>query len=149
MKHCLITLTLAAFLWAPMAMGGMAMGEMAPNEMTNEQNDDTVEGSVHRAQFTTALEDREPMDDLDVLEQDVERVIFFTEIRDMAETTLTHRWSHDGELVSDVELEIGSPRWRTWSSKTLTPDLAGEWTVSVLDEDGDEMGSWSFEYAPE
>ncbi|MEA5446210.1 DUF2914 domain-containing protein [Gammaproteobacteria bacterium AB-CW1] len=104
------------------------------------------EHGVYRAQFTTAVEEREPVDEIEELRNDHELVLFFTEFRDMEGHTLTHRWKHDGDVEAEVELTVGGPRWRTWSSKRLVPEWTGTWTVEVVDEDGDVHGSWSFEY---
>jgi len=106
-------------------------------------------GTIERAQFTTAIENREPVDQLTQVGDELERVYFYTEIHNRADTSITHRWSHDGKLASDVTLDIGADRWRTWSSKGMDPSRAGEWTVDVLDEDGRVLGSWQFEYQPE
>jgi len=114
----------------------------------NSEDKNTVE-EVARAQFTTAIEDREPVDQLTQVGDELERVYFYTEIHNRADTSITHRWSHDGKLASDVKLDIGADRWRTWSSKGMDPSRAGEWTVDVLDEDGRVLGSWQFEYQPE
>ena len=104
------------------------------------------EGEIDRAQFTTAVENHEPVDEITELGTDHDRVLFFMEARNMENHTLTHRYSYEGEVEAEVELAIGGPRWRTWSSKRLTPDWEGEWTVEVVDEEGTVHGSWSFDY---
>lgn len=101
---------------------------------------------VARAQFTTAISDREPTDAVTELSTDRDRVIFFTEYRDMEGSTLTHRWMHDGEEMATVSSDIGGPRWRTWSSKRLMADWTGTWTVEIVNEEGEVIDSRSFEY---
>lgn len=101
---------------------------------------------VARAQFTTAVEDREPKDAITELSTEHDRVIFFTEYRDMEGSTLTHRWMHDGEEIATVSSDVGGPRWRTWSSKRLLADWTGSWTVEIVDEEGEVIDSRSFEY---
>lgn len=101
---------------------------------------------VDRAQFTTAIEDREPKDAVTELSTDRDRVIFFTEYRDMEGSTLTHRWLHDGEEMASVSSDVGGPRWRTWSSKRLMADWTGSWTVEIVNEEGEVIDSRSFEY---
>jgi hypothetical protein len=101
---------------------------------------------VARAQFTTAISDREPTDAVTELSTDRDRVIFFTEYRDMEGSTLTHRWMHDGEEMATVSSDIGGPRWRTWSSKRLMDSWTGTWTVEIVNEEGEVVDSRSFEY---
>ena len=47
--------------------------------------------------------------------------------------TITVNWTN-GDQSYDVDLNIGSNSWRTWSSKVLF--LPGEWTVTVTDSSG-------------
>jgi hypothetical protein len=60
-------------------------------------------------------------------------------------TTVTHAWYRDGKTMAEVELNVGSANWRTWSSKRLLPDWVGFWEVKVLDQAGKVLASSSFE----
>lgn len=62
-----------------------------------------------------------------------------------APTTVTHAWYRDGKTMAEVELNVGSSSWRTWSSKRLLPDWTGFWEVKVLDQTGKVLASASFE----
>ncbi|MDQ2070275.1 DUF2914 domain-containing protein [Natronospira bacteriovora] len=106
-----------------------------------------ADSGIHRAQFTTAVEDREPIDSVTELGTDHDRIIFFMEVRGMEGAELVHRYRFDGEVQAEVDLAIGGPRWRTWSSKRLVPEWQGTWTVDVVDSEGEVHGSWSFEYS--
>jgi hypothetical protein len=46
--------------------------------------------------------------------------------------------------MAHVELTVGSPDWRTVSSKSLLPDWTGEWEVRVLDAAGNLLRTESF-----
>ncbi len=102
--------------------------------------------NVARAQFTSGISDREPVDRLDPIPGDRSEVTFFTELRDLGGRTVTHRWIHGGETHAEVPFRVGAPRWRVWSSKQLLPDWHGEWTVEVVDEDGSVLGGWKVRY---
>ncbi len=62
-----------------------------------------------------------------------------------APTTVTHAWYRDGKTMAQVELNVGSANWRTWSSKRLLPSWTGFWEVKVLDQAGKVLASASFE----
>ncbi len=96
---------------------------------------------VTRSQFTTAILDREPTDDLSVIGDEMNKVFFFTEFRNMEGTTATHRWIYGGEVKAEVSFRIRAPRWRVYSSKNLLPEWVGDWTVEVLDESGNVLQS--------
>lgn len=103
-------------------------------------------GTVARAQFTNAIENREPTDKVSNLLNDKDRIYFFSEVKDMANHKVTHRWEHDGKVMSEVSFDVGGDRWRVFSSKTLDPSWTGEWKVSVVDENGSTLGANTFTY---
>ena len=95
-----------------------------------------AQGYVARAQFTRGVVGREPIDELHDLPPDLDKLYFFTELRDMTGQTVIHRWEHEGEVVAEVKMKVGGPRWRTYSSKQLPARREGRWSVVVLDEQG-------------
>ena len=88
-------------------------------------------GHVERSSFTTAVVDREPQDAVESLTNDHVQIAYFTEARGMTGSRLTHRWEHQGRVMAEVSFDVGGPRWRTHSVKTLDPEMLGEWQVSV------------------
>ena len=107
------------------------------------------QGEAKRAIVTSAIDSREPVDNLNdtVINTDVNKVYFFTEILNQADTSITHRWFLNGKLEAEVVLRIGSNRWRTYSSKNLVPTYhQGNWQVEVVDDKGKLLGSTAFVY---
>ncbi len=105
-----------------------------------------MSGPVARAVFTNGINDREPVDDVTQVGIDVNQIFFFTELRGMAGQTVSHRWEYNGAVMAEVPFNVGAPRWRVWSSKKLVPAWTGEWQVSVIDANGNNVGSRSFNY---
>ena len=103
-------------------------------------------GTVARAQFTTAVTDHEPTDNLTTLTNDATRIYYFTELKGMTGQNVTHRWEHDGKTMSEVKFDVAGPRWRVFSSKTLDPSWLGEWKASVVDADGKILSTSAFNY---
>ena len=106
----------------------------------------TPAGSVVRAVFATAMNDREPADNITSLGNNATKVYFFTELKDMAGQAVTHRWEFNGKVMSEVKLDVGGARWRVYSSKTLDPLWLGEWKVSVVDAAGSTLRAGTFTY---
>jgi hypothetical protein len=106
-----------------------------------------AEGSVARAIVTTGVADREPVNNLERVLAGNEKVIFFTELRNMEGQTVKHRWSRGDESLAEVEFNVAGPRWRVWSSKNLMPEWAGEWKVEVIDGEGNVVSEKSFSFA--
>ncbi len=104
---------------------------------------------VARAQFANDVVDREPINDIGdtikVVYGEIQRVYFFTDLRDMSGHKVIHRWLLDGVVQVELPFDIGGDRWRVWSSKKLMPGFDGEWTVEIVDN-GTVIDSRSFNY---
>jgi hypothetical protein len=57
---------------------------------------------------------------------------------------VTHAWYYEGKTMARVDLKVGSPDWRTWSSKRYLPAWTGQWEVKVLDPNGRVLATGSF-----
>lgn len=106
--------------------------------------------SVARAQFTTGIEAREPIDKVvsvfSTNGKSLTTLYYFTELVNMNGETVTHRWMHDGAIVAEMPFRIGGDRWRVYSSKDLTRAMEGNWQVIVTDTQGDVIRTDSFTY---
>jgi hypothetical protein len=105
-----------------------------------------IPGVVTRAQFTRDIRDLEPVDTVSTLTNDVTRVVYFTEIHDMAGETVLHRWEYNGKIIMEVRIRVGTARWRAYSTKTLDPAWTGDWKVSVVDAAGGTLSVNTFSY---
>ncbi len=117
----------------------------APAEAAIEMKQTAAGGEVARAQFTSSVVDREPQDAIEMLSNDSTEVTYFTELRDMQGQTVIHRWEYDGQSW-DVAFDVGGPRWRVYSTKSLDPSWTGAWTVKVVDMEGNVLSEKKIEY---
>lgn len=105
---------------------------------------------VSRAQFTTGIKQREPIDQvgpvIPATGNGIKQLYYFTEIKGMRGETIIHRWEHEGQVVAKVQLRIGSNQWRTYSSKNLIPAMTGNWRVVVVDSQGKPIQTGHFVY---
>lgn len=103
-------------------------------------------GNVARATFTKGMADREPIDSIDTLSSAENKIYYFTDLRDMAGQTVTHRWEYNGKVMAEVPFTVGGPRWRVFSSKNLENIWLGEWKVTVIDQSGGVLAVNTFKY---
>ena len=103
-------------------------------------------GSVARAVFTSAVTEREPADTITSLSNDATNIMFFTELQGLQGQTVTHRWEHGDKVMAEIKFDVGSARWRVFSSKRLDPSWTGEWKVSVVDANGGTLSTSTFTY---
>lgn len=113
-----------------------------------DDHDDAASEHIQRAVLTSAIEDREPADDLgnsfEHSGDDYDQVFFFTHVVDHADSTIVHEWHRNGELEAEVELDVGSNSWRTYSSKQIHHLATGQWTVRAVDENGELLAEHQF-----
>lgn len=101
---------------------------------------------VADAVITTAVIDREPVDEVEAFPIQNGKLFCFTRITGAAEQTFVyHLWYHGETLMSRVELPVKSPDWRTWSVKSFLEDQPGEWHVDILDVSGNLMRQINFQ----
>ena len=125
-----ITLAAVATPCAAFATGEMAQPEQRP--------------AVARAVVTHGVEDREPIDEIRSISNDQAMVYFFTELQNLQQTNVIHRWRHEGKAMGDVAFHVGGSRWRVWSTKNLEPNWTGSWSVEVVDAEGSVLDKREF-----
>lgn len=108
-------------------------------------------GRVSRSRLTSRVQDLEPVDtlgpEISYKNSGFTRVFYFTELREFSDGTVVHRWSLNGEVQEEVELQVRTSwRWRTYSNKDLTPGLNGQWKVETIDASGKVLDTKEFTY---
>lgn len=93
-------------------------------------------GEVARAIFTIGIEDREPTLTIRTIPDGMDEIYLFTDLRDFQGQTVLHRWNFDGNTEAEVSFDVGGPRWRTWSRKSIPDNQRGQWSVDIVDGDG-------------
>lgn len=89
--------------------------------------------------------DRAPVGSSDMFVRETAKVFCFCRVVGAeAGTQITHNWYYNGSLKASVRLNVGSSNYRTWSSKTLSPEWQGEWMVEILSDDGKPLESIVF-----
>jgi hypothetical protein len=97
---------------------------------------------VLRMVLTKVVENREPVGEITSAGVG-EPVVGFTQVQTSGgETSITHRWLHEGANMGDVPLTVRSSPWRTWSRKTV--HAPGNWTFQVLGPDGNVLKETAF-----
>lgn len=103
-------------------------------------------GEIPRAVFTTEVKDREPVNQVLILNTTSTKVYFFTELRHFQGQEITHRWEHNGKVVSQKNFSVKGPRWRVYSAIDLDKSMTGRWTVVVTNQKGCPIKASVFEY---
>ncbi len=102
---------------------------------------------VSRALLAANIQAREPVGIFeDIVPKSVRKLYFFTEIHNAQGKQIIHRWRYGTRIMAEVPLEIKTARFRTWSSKRLSPAWAGRWWVEVVDEQGQVIVRKAFRY---
>ncbi len=100
---------------------------------------------VSRIVMTTGIENKEPIDNVSTAKGEMQDIYCFTEIQtDEYPTEVTHIWIHGKNIEAEVRLFVGSPKWRTYSSKTIPSEKTGEWKVEIYAKSGQLIDSVDF-----
>ncbi len=95
--------------------------------------------------ITSAIENQMPVDKIESYRADFGKLYCFTRIVGAQEdTVITHVWYYQDNELARVPLPIRSSNWRTYSSKRVLPQWAGEWKVVILDEKENEIATIPF-----
>ena len=98
------------------------------------------------AVITTAVIDREPVDNVEVFPLQNGQLYCFSRIAGADEPTVVyHVWYRGERMVSRVELPVNSSNWRTWSAKRFLEGWSGEWHVEIQDVDGNILRKVEFQ----
>ena len=116
--------------------------EIIPDEI--QRFSETIQ-VVKRAQFTTGVTDREPVDNLSSLATAYTKVLFFTEIVDYSGNYVHHEWYFGDELLGQYTFDVKFDRYRTWSRLTLRKG-PGTYTVKVTNQAGEILEEKSLDY---
>lgn len=100
---------------------------------------------VENATMCQNVVDRTPIGTADLFSKDLEKVFCFCKVVGATSPTqVTFNWYYQGSMKSTVSLPVASASWRTWSYKTIAPELTGEWMVEILRDDGVPLESIIF-----
>ena len=104
-----------------------------------------TEALTVQVQVCSAIEDRMPVDTVEVFPVGTEKVFAWCRVTGAVDSvSIWLDWYYQGELKAETELSVKSSNWRTWGSKTLLADWTGEWEVRVLDSGKNILRSVSF-----
>ncbi|MEA3466512.1 MAG: DUF2914 domain-containing protein [Thermodesulfobacteriota bacterium] len=92
---------------------------------------------VEDVSITTRIVNRAPVDSLNTVPANVDKLYCYTRIIGATEDTwITHVWYCKDKELARVRLSVDSSNWRTWSSKRVLSQWKGTWRVEVLDAEG-------------
>ena len=115
----------------------LALGEEAKPATAGETQ-------VLEAKIATGVKDRMPEGEGATFKADVGKLYCWTKVKGAEGSKITHAWFKGDEEMGKVELTLKAATARTWSSKTITPDMKGEWRVDVLGPDGATLQTLKF-----
>lgn len=145
----LVTVSLALLLVTPgLAQEAPGEPETPQEEIPGEPEAPAKEAPalMVTATICTEIQDREPVGAGETFPATVGKLYCHTLVEGAEEpTTITHVWYHGEKNMAEVTLDVGSARWRTWSSKKIVESWTGNWHVDILDADGAVLISAPFQ----
>jgi cytoskeletal protein RodZ len=120
-----------------------APGYQTPDPQSQALNNLRVVGAVAAGNILN----KNPADPLDTFHWSMEKVYIWTMIEcEQPPSSIRHTYYFKGQKVNDIVLAVKSPRWRTWSYKTLMERRwIGQWRVDITSDEGKLLQSVFFE----
>lgn len=88
---------------------------------------------VETIEIATGIQDRAPQGAGETFPAGVEKLYCYTKIVGGQEgDKIVHKWKKGGEVMAEVTLTVNGSPWRTHSSKVMSPEMSGDWSVEVL-----------------
>ena len=112
----------------------------------NGSADEWPHQNISNAEFAINVIDRTPINIVEELDNSLGKIYFFTNIRNLEGTSISHRWIYNNKVMADVVFDIKGPRWRVWSSKNLWHTWTGNWIVEVLTSENEVLYQKEFNY---
>ena len=89
------------------------------------------------AQFTTKVENKEPVDKITTANKDMDNIVFFSNVLGEKDNTIYHVWKNNGNSIYKRSFDVRGPRWRVWTSVSTHHFQNGDVvSVEVVDEQG-------------
>jgi hypothetical protein len=115
------------------------------------RSNEIVSPSVSRFQITDRIRRREPVGSIEDIREDSKvaglvRVIVFSSVSNLAGQRITYRWRRGDQIFAEVPVSVGGNSWRSYSSKYLSNDMRGRWTVELVDKSGTVLALTEFDY---
>lgn len=145
MKKIIIFLFALLFFISGYSMSEETLTKTTTDTTTTTETQTETKLLKASIKFGTEIQDKEISGEAEKFPSSVGKIYCWSLIEGAEEETyITHEWYHGENKVAEVKLDIKSPRTRTWSSKTISSDLTGTWTVKVLDAKGNVIVSANF-----
>lgn len=106
-----------------------------------------LEPSVKRFLLAGSVSNREPKGELNEISFAADgsaSVWAYSEVIDMKGSRLKYVWLHDGNQIATIPVNVGSDRWRSYSSKVFNQSMSGAWRVELQDGEGRLMAGADF-----
>lgn len=101
---------------------------------------------ISQATFALNIVNRIPQDKVSEIDNSIKKIFFYTDLRNLKEQIITHRWLYKGKSMAEVRFYPKGNRWRVYSSKNLWRKWTGQWKVEVLNQHNQILLTKTFEY---
>ncbi|SMM97735.1 conserved protein of unknown function [uncultured Candidatus Thioglobus sp.] len=102
--------------------------------------------NISQAVFALDVVDRAPQNIVSEIDNNIKKIFFYTNLRNLKGQTITHRWFYNGKKMAEVIFHPRGNRWRVYSSKNLWHTWTGQWKVEVVNQNQKILLTKTFRY---
>ncbi|HEY5716543.1 MAG TPA: DUF2914 domain-containing protein [Psychromonas sp.] len=110
---------------------------------------DIFSDHIKRFVIASAVTSNEPVGTISDIHFDANKiatVYAYSDVSELQDKTIYYQWILNGKNIAKVRVDVGSNRWRSYSSKLIQAQMHGQWKVELQNEDGENLASIQFIY---
>ena len=114
----------------------------AENKTENVAAENNKQGGLEITKFALCenVINRDPENIQTDFNSSVSKIYLWTQVSGSeSPTEIKHIWYYKNNKMAEISLNVNSSPYRTWSFKSISPELIGEWYVEVTDSEGNVL----------
>ncbi|MBP6422138.1 MAG: DUF2914 domain-containing protein [Propionivibrio sp.] len=105
-------------------------------------------GAVINATFTSDVADGKPVDFRQQFMNSTPAVFYYGELLGLTGQAVKLRWSLEGKSKQEESIKVTRAQQPVWSKMKMQEEWTGDWTVMVLNGQGQVIDQWNFAFSP-
>lgn len=101
---------------------------------------------IEDAAIALGIDNHLPLKPGTIFKSNAGRIYCYTKVSGMnaEEKSITHRWFYGSKLMAEVPLKIKSSPYRTYSTKVISKEMTGDWSVEITAPGGRVLKTLKF-----
>ena len=99
--------------------------------------------------FATSIERYQPVGDPTSIKRNkngIAKIFLYAMLKNLTGKTITHTWYLDDIEMAKIPISVKTPYWRAYSSKNISSNMTGHWSIKITDENDTQLAVAHFDH---